>query len=178
ATGEQLNVERTLDVGLLTVRVEHAETGEEARRLVYTDLVVVEGRVVVDVLVAVDQAVIRDDLDAGLGGVVELVAQRGSIDRRDDQDLGALGDHVADLLHLLGDLVVTVLEVDLVAELLEVGLDGVAVLDPTLGGLRRHRDADERSLVVARAGVAAAATATAGAGSHRGDDSTRGEYRE
>ena len=58
------------------------------------------------------------------------------------RSVGALGDHLVDLLLLGRDVVAGELQVDLVAGLLQALLDGVAVGDPALGGLRRHRDAD------------------------------------
>ena len=47
------------------------------------------------------------------------VGQRGAVDRGDHQHLGALGDHVLDLGQLVRDVVVGVLQVGLVALLLE-----------------------------------------------------------
>ena len=59
---------------------------------------------------------------------------------------GALGDHVLDLRDLGGDVVFRVLQVDGEALALERGLDGVAVLDPALRALGRHRDADQAAV--------------------------------
>ena len=63
---------------------------------------------------------------------LQRAGQGGAVDRGDDQHLGALGHHVVDLGDLGRDVVVGVLEVDLVAVRLELGLHRVAVLDPAL----------------------------------------------
>ena len=80
-----------------------------------------------------------------------------------DQQLGALGDLVLDLVDLGRDVVLRVLQVDVVAELLQRGLDVVAVVDPALGGLRRHGDADQ----AARGGAPEAPAAGPGRRSSR-----------
>ena len=67
------------------------------------------------------------------------------------RSVGALGDHLVDLLGLGRDVVARVLQVDLVALVLQLGLDGVAVGDPALRGLGRHRDADREVLGVGAA---------------------------
>ena len=84
-------------------------------RLQHADLEIVEGRVVVDVGRAADQAVIGDDLDARVGGLLQRVRQRRAVDRGDHQDLRALGDHVLDLRELVRNVVVGILQVGLVA---------------------------------------------------------------
>ena len=83
-----------------------------------------------------------------VGGGLQLAAERGAVDRGDDQGVGALGDHLVDLLGLGGDVVARVLQLDLVALVLQLLLDGVAVGDPALRGLGRHRDADRQVLRV------------------------------
>src|SRR5690606_28006014 len=92
----------------------------------------------------------------------ELAAQRGAVDRGDDERLGALVDHRVDLLLLGRDVVARELQVDLVPGLLETRLHGVAVGDPALVGLGRHRDADQAALfAVAATGAATGTLATA-----------------
>ena len=61
-----------------------------------------------------------------------------------------------DLRDLHGDVVLGVLQVDLEALSFELLLDGVAVVDPALGGLRGHGNADESAVAGALAGVSAA----------------------
>ena len=55
-----------------------------------------------------------------VGRGLQLAAQRGAVDRGDDQDVGALGDHLVDLLGLGRDVVARVLQVDLVALVLQL----------------------------------------------------------
>src|SRR5690606_4869731 len=99
-----------------------------------------------DVLGVADQPVVGDDRDVVVGRVLQLGGDRGAVDRGDDQQARALGDLVVDLVGLGGDVVLCVLEVDLVAEFLELLLEVVAVVDPALGRAGRHRDADEGAL--------------------------------
>ncbi len=143
--GEQLDVEGALALC-------EAELVDDVGRLQDADLEVVEGRVVVDVLGAADQPVVADHRDLRVGGALQDVGQRRAVDRRDDQRLDALGDHVLDLGHLVLHDVVAVLQVGLVAELLELLGHVVAVGDPALGRLRRHRDADRAGASLAAAG--------------------------
>ena len=94
------------------VEVGQAEAVEDRPRLLLADEEVVERRVVVDVLLLADQAVVGDDGDVGIRGGLEDLRERRAVDRGDDQGLGALGDHVLDLRDLGGDVVLGVLEVD------------------------------------------------------------------
>ena len=87
----------------------------DAGRLEDADLEIVEGGVIVDVRRADDQAVVGDDLDAGVGRLLQRVRQRRAVDGRDHQDLFALGDHVLNLRELVGNVVVGVLKIGLVA---------------------------------------------------------------
>ena len=75
---------------------------------------------------------------------LQRVRQRGAVDRRDHQHLGALGDHVLDLGELVRDIVLGILQVGAVAALLQHLDDVVAVVDPARGGFGRHGDADAR----------------------------------
>jgi hypothetical protein len=75
--------------------------------------------------------------------LLENVRKRRAVDRGDDEDLGALGDHVLDLRELVRDVVVGILQVGLVTGGLELLDDVVAVVDPAGRGLRRHGDADQ-----------------------------------
>ena len=111
-------------------------------RLEHADLEVVEGGVIVDIARTDDQTVIGNDLDAGVGGLLQRVRQRRAVDRRDHQDLLLLGDHVLDLGELVRNVVVGVLQVGLVALGLQNLDHVVAVGDPARRGLGRHRDAD------------------------------------
>ena len=106
---EQLDVERA---GLALVE---AEAVNERLGLLDADLEVVEGRVIVDVRRADDQAVVGNDLDALVRRLLQRVRQRRAVDRRDHQDLLLLGDHVLDLVELGRDVVVGVLQVGVVA---------------------------------------------------------------
>ena len=116
-TGEQLDVERAGGCARdgLALEVDEAEAVEDRVGLLHADLVVVERRVVVDVLGVADQAVVGDDGDVAVLGVLQHARERGAVDRGDDQGLGALGDHVLDLGDLGGDVVLGVLQVDLEA---------------------------------------------------------------
>ena len=118
-----------------------------AAGLQHADLEIVEGRVIIDVGRAADQAVVGDHLDAGVGGLLQRVRQRGAVDRGDHQDLLLLGDHVLDLRELVGNVVVGILQVGLVALGLQHLDHVVAVGDPARRGLGRHGDAD-RALVL------------------------------
>ena len=132
------------------------EAVDERLRLLDADLEVVEGGVVVDVRRADDQAVIGNDLDPRVGGLLQGVRQRRAVDRRDHQDLLLLGDHVLDLGELVRNVVVGVLQVGVVALGLQHLDHVVAVGDPPRGRLGRHRDADRR---LVRPPAPAAATA-------------------
>src|SRR5690606_22373693 len=114
---------------------------------------VVERRVVVHVLRVTDEAVVRDDRNLRVGGGLEDARERRAVDRGDDQGLCTLGDHVLDLADLRGDVVLCVLQVDGEALLLERRLEGVAVSDPALRGLRGHRDADEAAFAATGSAV-------------------------
>jgi hypothetical protein len=160
---EELHVERAGGLARALGRHE-AEAREESGGLLDADLVVVERHVEVDVLAAVDEAVVRDDRDALGGRGVELAAQRGAVDGGDDEEVDALRDHLVDLLLLRGDVVTSELDVDVVAGLGETGLDRLAVGDPALGRLRRHRDADRGVLGCDARVVRAAAGSAARAG--------------
>jgi hypothetical protein len=146
--GEQLDVERAGrrlgDLG--AVLVDQAEPREQRRGLLHADVVVVERDVEVDVLGLADEAVVGDDRDALVSRVLQLAGERRAVDRRDDQELRALGDHLVDLLGLGRDVVAGELQLDLVARLRQPGLDGRTVGDPALGRLRRHGDPDEATL--------------------------------
>ena len=48
-------------------------------------------------------------------GLLQRVRQRGAVDRRDHQHLGALGHHVLDLGELVRDVVLGILQVGVVA---------------------------------------------------------------
>ncbi|GJF28863.1 hypothetical protein KNE206_15630 [Kitasatospora sp. NE20-6] len=93
----------------------------------------------------------------GVGGLLQHVGERRAVDRGDHQELRTLGDHVLDLRHLVLDDVVAVLQVGLVALALELLDHVVAVVDPALGRLRRHRDADQAALGAVLGGVVAEA---------------------
>ena len=170
--GEQLDVQRPLGrvVGLLEVLVQQAQSVHQGVGLVHAHLVVVEGDVEVDVLVVGEQAVVGDHGDPGGLGRIELGGERGAVDRGDQQHAHAGVDHLVDLLLLGGDVVVGVLHVDGEALALQALLDVVAVGDPALVGLGRHRDAD--GLVLGRGvGIGAAgagALAAAGGQAERG----------
>src|SRR5699024_7288363 len=105
AAGERFEVEGTGAAGEVKL------LGDElALELSY--LVVVEGRVIVDVLGAVDQAVVCDDRCILLLGLFEDRSENFTVDGGDHEDLGSAGDLVLDLADLLVSLVVCVLQVN------------------------------------------------------------------
>ena len=120
---------------------------DDAGGLEHANLEIVEGRVIVDIGRADDEAVIGDHLNASVGGFLQRVRQRRAIDGGDHQDFIALGDHVLNLRELIGNIVIGVLKIGLVA----LGLEGlhhiVAVSDPASRRLGRHGDSD-RALVL------------------------------
>src|SRR5690606_11304116 len=126
------------------------------------DVVVVEGDVEVDVLGAVDQAVVGDDRDVLVRCGLQLGGQRGAVDGGDYQDVAALGDHLVDLLLLGGDVVIRELQVDFEASFFQLGLDGFAVGNPALGSLGWHSHTDLDVLRGSRL-FAASTCSTAGA---------------
>ena len=126
------------------------ETLEQRIGLDHADAEIVEGGVVVDVRGLLDQAVIGDDDDAGIRRLLQRVRQGGAVDRGDDQRLRALGDFVLQLRELVRNVVLRILQVDGVAQGLELGLDGVAVIDPALRRLGRHQDADQALVLCLR----------------------------
>ncbi len=79
------------------------EAVEERLALELADLEVVERDVEVDVRRVLDEPVVRDDLHAGVGGLLELRAELLAVLRADDDDLRAVGDHGRDLVLLLRD---------------------------------------------------------------------------
>ncbi len=132
---EELDIERAL--ALLEAQLVH-----DGLRLQHADLEVVEGGVVIDVLRALDEAVVGDDLHALVRRALQHARERGAVDGGDHEHLRALGHHVLDLGELVGDVVFRVLQVGLVAALLEHLGHVVAVRDPAGRGLGGHGDAD------------------------------------
>jgi hypothetical protein len=176
--GEELDVERPGLGALRTVRVLQTHPAKKRLGLGDADLVVVEADVEVHVLAAADQPVVGDHRDLLVGRRLQLAAECRAVDRGDDQHVGALGDHLVDLLGLGRDVVVRVLQIDLVALRLELLLHRLAVGDPALGGLRRHRHTDHQVLGVFSGGVAAAArtfTATCRGAEHQDDAAQSGQ---
>jgi hypothetical protein len=80
--------------------------------------------------------------DALVGRGLQLSCEGRAVDRGDDEKVGAVGDHLVDLLRLRGDVVACVLQVDRVAVGLEASLHCVAVGNPPLRGLSGHRHAN------------------------------------
>ena len=62
----------------------------------------VEGHVVIDGVGVADQAVVGDDLDAGLAGFISGGGGGGAVLRADDEDFDALGDQRFNVRFLLG----------------------------------------------------------------------------
>ena len=79
--------------------------GEE---ITLADLLVVEGRVVVDVRRCRGSAGRRRSPGCWLCGLLQDVVQRPAVDRRDHQHVDTLGDHVLDLRDLLVGVVLAV----------------------------------------------------------------------
>lgn len=170
--GEQLDVERALlGAGL------QPELVEDVAGLELADLLVVERGVVVDVRSAEDEPVVRDDLDALLPRLVQYVAECAAVDGGDDEDVHALGDHVLDLGDLLVDVVLAVLQIRLVAELLELGGHVLAVGYPAFGRFGRHGDSDGGALA-ARLLLLAAAVPALSAGGEGDGEGEGGENRD
>jgi hypothetical protein len=71
-------------------------------------------------------------------GLLENVRKGRAVDRSDDENLGALRDHVFDLRKLVRNVVVCILQVGLVTGGLKLLDDVVAVVDPASLSLRRH----------------------------------------
>ena len=107
------------------------------------DLVVVEGGIVVNIAVVHQQAVIGDDLDALLGGLVQGGAQGGALDGGDDNDLAAIVDHGLDLVQLGGNVVGGKLQLNRISGFLQLLFHVGAVLIPTLQVLGGHGNADQ-----------------------------------
>ena len=140
-TGEQL------DVPLVLVALALGEAVQQGLALQFADLEVVEREVVVDGLGVQDEAVVRDDDRAGLVSGLDLGRELRAVLGADDDDLGAVGDHRGDLVLLLGDRVAGrgVLDVGLVAGILETVGEQVAREHPVLRGLVGQCDADDRA---------------------------------
>ena len=85
-------------------------------------------------LAVADQPVVGDDRDVARRGHLERVRQRRAVDRGDDERVDALDDHVLDLRELVGDVVLGVLQVGVVAGRLELLDHRVAVRDPARRG--------------------------------------------
>jgi hypothetical protein len=113
--------------------------------LLAADLDVVEGDVAGD-LGALDQAVVGDHLHAGVGGLVHRGDDRVAVLGDDDQGLGALGDHVVDLVVLQLDVLVGLLGDHLVALLLEEPAHQHLLVLPALGGEVGEGEADRDRL--------------------------------
>ena len=79
-------------------------------------------------------------------GLLEDRGQGRAVDRGDHEDLAALRNHVLKLLNLGVHVVVRVLELDLVALGLKLGLHVRPILVPALQGLGGHRHADHLAL--------------------------------
>ena len=119
ASAEEDEVARVLD-------------GDDALGLVAADVGVVEGYVGGDVG-GLDQAVVGDDLDALLGDLVDRGGEGVAVFGDGDDDLGALGDHVLDLVVLELGVVVGFLDENVVAGVLEDLGHIVALARPALG---------------------------------------------
>ena len=139
-TGEQLDIERA---GGAILKLELVN---EPRGLEHADLLQLEGGVVVDGVGVHDQSIVGDDLGACIAGLLNGGAHCGALLGGDHDDLGVVVDHVLDVSVLLGRLIVGERQDDLVSGLLQLGLQVVAVLVPTLFGLGRHRNADSGTL--------------------------------
>ena len=174
-TGEQLDVERPGGRTRGAVGVQDAQTGQQGIGLRHAHLEVVERDVEVDVLAVANQPVVGDDRNVLVGRGLQLRAQRRTVDGRDDQRVCALGDHLIDLLRLSRDVIVRELQVDLVAGLLQLFLDRVAVGDPPFRGLGRHRHADQQIFcrLVATAAAPSACPLAATGGQSQGQQGAR-----
>ena len=106
--------------------------GEDTLGLVAADVHVVEGHVGGDVG-GLDQAVVGYDLDAFLGDFVHRGGEGISVLGDGDDDLGALGDHVLDLVVLELGVMVGFLHEDVVAGVLEDLGHVVTLARPALG---------------------------------------------
>ena len=98
---------------------------------------VIEGDVVLDVVVH-DEAVIGDDGDASLAGLVHNGVQGLAVDGGDNEKVDAVSYHVLDVVDLLVGLVVGEGEHGFVAGGLELLVKVGAVTVPALEALGRH----------------------------------------
>ena len=104
----------------------------------------VEGHVVVDGVGVADQAVVGDDLDAGLAGFVSGGGGSGAVLRADDEDFDALGDQRFDVLFFLGGRALAEEDFDFVSGGFQRVLEAGLVLDPARLILGRQDDADRQ----------------------------------
>jgi hypothetical protein len=139
-TTEEFNVEGTNTSGGCFAGFE-AEAFEELGALNDADAKVIEGGVVIDVGGLGDQAVVGDDEDASIMSLLEHVGHGRAINGGDDENVRALGDHVFDLSQLIVDVVISKLQVGLVAKCFEGFDHALAVGDPAGRSLGRHRNA-------------------------------------
>ena len=130
-----------LDVIGLVARVLEVESLDHVLRLQDADGVVIEGYIVGNVRV-LDQAVVGDDDNAGIGGVGQRLAQGGGVDGGDDEHVNAVGDHIGNIVVLLNSVIVGVGQLHLEAGSLELLLQVGTVTVPALKGFCRHGDAD------------------------------------
>ncbi len=161
--GEELDVVRA-------VRLLGLHALQQGLALELADLEVVVGDVVVHVRGVQEQTVVGDDRGAGVLGLLELGAQLRTVDGADDDDLGALGDHGADLVLLLRDAAVGELHVRLEAGLGEAVVEQRLRQDPVFAGLLGERDADQgvlRERLAAGGGTAGGPGVGAAAGCQR-----------
>ena len=115
----------------------------------------VEGDVVVHGIGVADQAVIGDDLHAGLAGFFSSGGSGGAVLRADDEDFDALGDQSFNVRFFLGGITLAEEDLDIVTSGCQGILEAGLVLDPARFILGRQNDTN-RQLASGRSWAAAA----------------------
>ena len=132
-----------LDIVDLVIRVGQIQPVSDEPAQGSADLGVVKSDVAAD-RVEGDGIVIGDDSAAGSSGLLQNgILFLSPVDKGNDKGLRVVGDHVFDLGRLRGRIVAGKLEVDFVAELLQLPAHVNAVPPPALDLLRRHGNAHQ-----------------------------------
>jgi len=158
---EEFNIERT-NASRSCFTGGKSEPVKELGALDDAHAEVIEGGVVINVFGLGDQAVVSNHEYASFLRLGKHIGEGGAVDRGDHEHICALGDHVFDLGDLVGDIVISKLQIGIVSQVLE-GLDhAFAIGNPASGGLGGHGNANEFLLAargVATRGIAAGSCA-------------------
>ena len=107
-----------------------AEAFEELGSLNNAHAKVIEGCIVINIRSLGDQAIIGDHNGAAIMRLLENVREGCAIDGCNHENLGALGDHVFDLGQLIGDVIVSKLQVGVIAHGFEFFDHALTIGDP------------------------------------------------